>query len=178
VLATGRAAVQASVDPGYQYCDTLDSRLKGWGFDVRRNVAANPYTLGLVAQKEKVVTIGLVGYVIGFIGAMSMDNPDPTTVSQFSDRIADLAKESGATGHFVWTMTIPIIVTNVIDSNVRTWVTESKVISRGNMLVRPVIAVHSSREIVFSQKADFNTTLTGIFFNPTIKEFPSLYLQW
>ena len=158
-----------------EYCNTLDARLIGIGFDIKRNISINPYVLGIAGQKKGVKELGvLFGNIIIFTSVIPMDNPDPITVIQFSDRIAELAKESGATSHWVMTLTIPVVVTETITSDMRAWITGLRMDFRYNMIEFPAIAVHSSREIVFSQKTGF----VGAAGYPSFRGFTAKYFQW
>lgn len=158
-----------------EYCTTLDARLAGIGFATKRNISVNPYVLGIAGQKKGVKELGVFFSMgIVFFSVMPMDNPDPARVIQFSNRIADLAKESGATSHWVMTLTIPVVVTETITSEMRAWIAGLRTDYRYNMIVFPAIAVHSSREIVFSQKTGF----VGAAGYPAFRAFTAQFFQW
>jgi hypothetical protein len=166
---------QKPTAPGQVYCDNLDRRLRSLGFGVERDVSAHPYHLDLVAQKKGLdIFIELFRKITAFIAAMPTDIPDPTSVSQFSERVAGFAKDCGATSHLFMTMTFPIVVAESIDNRVRSWVTNSKMGPHYNMIVFPVIVVHSSREIVFCQKTGFVAAVQY----PKLREFAAKYLEW
>lgn len=152
----GHPAPAGPAGYGRLYCDTLEVRLRQAGFETRRDVPMPPYQPGLVAQKRGMNTfIEVFGRFTVFIAAMPMDNPDPTSVLQFSERVAGFAKECGATSHLFMTMAFPVVVARTIDAGVRTWLTESKMGPRYNMILFPVIVVQSTRETVYCTRTGF-----------------------
>jgi hypothetical protein len=72
------------------------------------------------------------------------------------------------------TMTLPIVVAESIAHRIRIWVMNSKMSPHYNMIVFPVIPMHSSKEILFFQKTGFVAAVKY----PNLREFAAKYLQW